>query len=318
MVLPLSLACNTGRQFLALRKLLARTPGHWRFAFFDREPHALFGEDVKTRNAIVLWTRQGTDAAVQMSTGPLRKWRGHSRARMLDSIAFTPVVVDIRSGIPKIDGKSQAAALTHLLLETYTLRHAVTNIGRATLDVAMRRDETTAYVGATAYNFLNVFLQPPPWKTAADTALTENPLHALVCPSHESALQVFALLSSRLAFWWWHAHGDGFHVSRHVIETMPVGSAMRDERYARRLTDLGESLWQKVARSPIASLNRGRTSLGFTAAPQAERGHVDALLVDALGLEPAFASELERFCEGVTTARVPHEIHQHHQRTEFT
>lgn len=78
MVLPLSIACNTGRQFVALRSLLAKTPGRWRFAFFDREPHALFGEDVKTRNAIVLWTRQGSDSKVQISTGPLRKWRGHS------------------------------------------------------------------------------------------------------------------------------------------------------------------------------------------------------------------------------------------------
>jgi len=27
--------------------------GTWRCAFFDREPHALFGEDVETRNAIL-------------------------------------------------------------------------------------------------------------------------------------------------------------------------------------------------------------------------------------------------------------------------
>lgn len=312
MVLPLSLACNTGAQFLALRGLLARTPGHWRFAYFDREPHALFGEDVKTRNAIVLWTQQGADATVRISTGPLRKWRGHSRARMLDSITFTPVDVDIRSGIPKIDGKLQAAALMHLLHETYTLRYAVTHIGRATLDAALRRDDTTVYVGSTAYNFLNVFLRPQLLKTDAEITLTENPLHALVCQSHEIALQVFALLSSRLAFWWWHAHGDGFHVSRHIIETMPVGAALRDERYARRLTDLGNALWHQLSHNPVVSLNRGRTSLGFTAAPHVERGYVDALLVDALGLEPTFVSELERFCDGVTTAHVPHKIHQHH------
>lgn len=316
MVLPLSIACNTGRQFLALRSHLARTPGHWRFAFFDREPHALFGEDVKTRNAIVLWSRQSADATIQISTGPLRKWRGHSRARMLDSITFTPIDVDIRPGIPKIDGKSQTTALTHLHHETHTLRHAVTSIGRSTLDVALRRDETTVYVGATAYNFLNVFLRPPPWKNNADTALTENPLHALVCPTHAIALQVFALLSSRLAFWWWHAHGDGFHVSRHVIETIPVGPAMKDEGYAQRLSSLGKALWNQVALNPVVSLNRGRTSLGFTAVSYSERGLVDALLVEALGLGRPFANELEQFCDNVTTARVAHEIHQNHQRKE--
>ena len=45
------------RSFQVARELISKTRGRWRFAFFDREPHALFGEDVKTRNAIVLWSR---------------------------------------------------------------------------------------------------------------------------------------------------------------------------------------------------------------------------------------------------------------------
>ena len=61
LVLPLSIACNLGSQFTAARKIIAETPGQWRFAFFDREPHALFGEDVKTRNAIVLWSRSSCE-----------------------------------------------------------------------------------------------------------------------------------------------------------------------------------------------------------------------------------------------------------------
>jgi hypothetical protein len=310
MVLPLSIACNTGRQFLGLRRLLARTPGHWRFAFFDREPHALFGEDVKTRNAIVLWTRQGLDVDVKISTGPLRKWRGHSRARMLENIAFTPIAVDIRSGIPKVEGNVQSEALAHLLSERHALLHAVTHIGRAKLSDAMQGDETTVYVGATAYNFLNAFLRPTPWNAGLGATLTENPLHALACPSRYVALQVFALLSSRLAFWWWHAHGDGFHVSRHVLETVPVGRAMRDECLSSRLSCLGESLWQQVAANPVVSVNRGRTSLGFTAAPYADRHQVDALLIEALGLNPGFAFDLQRFCEGMTSANVSNKSSQ--------
>ena len=53
LVLPLSIASNVGPQFAAARQLIQETAGQWRFAFFDREPQALFGEDVKTRNAIV-------------------------------------------------------------------------------------------------------------------------------------------------------------------------------------------------------------------------------------------------------------------------
>lgn len=304
MVLPLSIACNTGRQFRALRILLARTPGHWRFAFFDREPHALFGEDVKTRNAIVLWTRHSVDASVTVSTGPLRKWRGHNRARMFESIAYTPVGTDIRAGIPKVEGSLQAIALERLHQETDTLNRAVTRIGRATLEEALRGDNMTVYVGATAYNFLNVFLQPRLQGLNQGAFLTENPLHALHCPSPSVALQVFALLSSRLAFWWWHAHGDGFHVSRHVLETTPVGRALVNANCAIPLAMLGEKLWSEIAATPVVSVNRGRTSFGFTAASRTARGEIDRLFVEALGLTPDFVPELTRFCDGVVSAKV--------------
>jgi hypothetical protein len=314
MVLPLSIACNTGRQFLGLRSLLARTSGHWRFAFFDREPHALFGEDVKTRNAVVLWTRQGRESAVKVSTGPLRKWRGSDRARMLQSVTFTPIAADIRSGIPKIEGAVQARALTQLLEERHTLLHAVTHIGRATLSDAMRGGNSTVFVAATAYNFLGVFLRPKPLALTGAEELTENPMLALACPSREAALQVFALLSSTFAFWWWHANGDGFHVSKHIVETMPVGVALRSVELTSELTVLGESLWAEISACPVVSRNRGRTSLGFSAATSPQRTKIDALLIKALGLTPEFSRELDRFCESVTNATTSPSNEQDNQR----
>lgn len=304
MVLPLSIACNTGRQFLGLRRLLARTSGHWRFAFFDREPHALFGEDVKTRNAIVLWARLGGETEVRVSTGPLRKWRGGDRARMLESVGFTQIDADIRTGIPKVEGASQAQALAQLLGERRTLLTEVTHFGRATLSDAMRGNDTTVFVAATAYNFLSVFLRPEVLAVDTTEVLTENPMLALACPSREAALQVFALLSSRLAFWWWHVHGDGFHVSKHVVETMPIGEAFRSQTSAAELMRLGRLLWDQVAATPVISRNRGRTSLGFSAAASPLREQIDALLAKALALPERFCLELERFCEGATSARL--------------
>lgn len=315
MVLPLSIACNTGRQFLALRRLIARTPGHWRFAFFDREPHALFGEDVKTRNAIVLWTRQGCEAEVQISTGPLRKWRGADRARMLESVEFTRIDADIRPGIPKVEGASQAQSLAWLLSERQSLMHAVTHFGRATLGDALRSNDSTVFVAATAYNFLSVFLRPQTHTVEASEALTENPMLALVCPTREAALQVFALLSSRLAFWWWHVHGDGFHVAKHVVESMPVGDVFRNADSTADLVRLGGLLWEEVAAAPVISRNRGRTSLGFSAAASPLRDEIDAIVIAALGLPESFQLELQSFCDGVTSAQLASRTEHDNQRT---
>ena len=252
---------------------------------------------------------------MRVSTGPLRKWRGGDRARMLESVGFTPVEADIRSGIPKVEGAAQAAALTRLLAERHELRHAVTHIGRATLSDAMCGDASTVFVAATAYNFLSVFLRPEALAVSSAEALTENPMQALTCPSRGTALQVFAFLSSRLAFWWWHVHGDGFHVSKHVIETMPVGEAFRSPAFSVALMRLGGLLWDEVKASPVISRNRGRTSLGFSAVASPLREQIDALLMKSLGLPPCFALELERFCEGVRSAQLPPRTDQDNQRT---
>lgn len=309
MVLPLSIACNSSKQFLALRSLIARTEGEWKFAFFDREPHALFGEDVKTRNAIVLWTRETKQSDVVIATGPLRKWRAHSRERMLKTIDFTPIKADIRAGIPKVGGAQQASAMSKLLHERQALVYGVTNIGRAFLSEALQGSDRTVFVGSTAYNFLNVFLRPTSVKLGPGDTPTENPLFALECTSRDAALEVFAVMSSRLAFWWWHVHGDGFHVSRYNIETVPVGRALTDAQLCGQLCELGQSLWNKVAASPVVSRNKGRTSLGYSAAGRVEQDRIDALLIDALGLSPSFAGELAEFCTNVTAASI-------HNRTD--
>src|SRR3569833_1259159 len=74
LVLPLSIYFSNDVQFSLLRELIDQTPGTWRFSFFDREPHALFGEDVKTRNCILLWERELDDSKSTKFTGKLMKW----------------------------------------------------------------------------------------------------------------------------------------------------------------------------------------------------------------------------------------------------
>lgn len=296
LVLPLSLACNVGPQFSAARKLISETPGRWRFAFFDREPHALFGEDVKTRNAIVVWSRTTSDDRTVLATGPLRKWRGDSRAAMFRTLRFTEIDCDIRAGIPKIDGEHQAAALQILSARWTRLEQAVQDIARINLAHAPSADDRTVFVGPTAYNFLNVFLKPPRSLLSSGQKLSEHPLFAITCASRDDALAVFAVLTSHLAYWWWHSHGDGFHVSRRFIATLPFGLELLMGNTGARLAGSGAELWSQIRSNPIISLNRGRTSLAYS--PNGHdyiRSQADRALADLAGLEDVFVDELQQF-----------------------
>ena len=296
LVLPLSVACNVGSQFSVMRELVSKTRGRWRFAFFDREPHALFGEDVKTRNAIMLWSRSPSDTRPMLSTGPLRKWRGDSRAAMFKSLRFTVVDRDIRIGIPKIEGERQAAALRTLSARWGRLEQVAQSIGRVELAETADVDDRTVFVGATAYNFLNVFLKLPREVLRGGRTLSENPLHAVRCASRTYALAVFGVFSSHLAYWWWHTHGDGFHVSRRFIAGLPFGVADFPERVTEALSEHGAELWAAIKEKPIMSLNRGRTSIAYTPNGHDDiRRRLDEVLADRAGLEAVFVDELQQF-----------------------
>lgn len=296
LVLPLSIACNVGSQFTAIRKLIADTPGRWRFAFFDREPHALFGEDVKTRNAIVLWSRSGGSMDTRIETGPLRKWRGHNRAAMFRSLTFTPIGNGIQAGIPKIEGENQAQALDMLSQRWSRFEQAVVRIDRRDLTAAPFADNRTVFVGPTAYNFINVFLRPPRKLFRHELSLSEHPLYAVQCSTENEAFAAFAVLSSHLAYWWWRSHGDGFHVSRRFLEELPFGVETVTDETGIRLTDAGRALWGAMRERPIMSLNRGRTSLAYTPNGHDDlRRQADEVLAEIAGLRPAFVDELQRF-----------------------
>lgn len=304
LVLPLSIASNTGRQFVATRKLISRTSGRWRFAFFDREPHALFGEDVKTRNAIVLWDRSEGKVRVEIHTGPLRKWRGQDRAAMFNSIDFTLFRGDITEGIPKLSGSSHAQAWSSISGQSNTLMRYAAELGRAELSRVPKERMPAVFVGATAYNFINAFRKVD--ATILDiAALSEHPLHALRFACEQDASIAYAVLSSCYTYWWWHVNDDGFHVSRSTLSDLPVGRAFSDSAIAARLSLLGRKLWTVVQERPIRSINKGKVSLGFNPSLHTElRNEIDRELMKALDLEEHHADELAQFCCQLSSASV--------------
>ena len=303
LVLPLSIACNIGPQFVTARKLMQETPGHWKFAFFDREPHALFGEDVKTRNTIIFWSRKVPEIRSNFASGPLRKWRSNSRAEMFSNIQFTEFDGDIRTGIPKVDGAEQAEAWYMLSSRWSCLEQAVQGIQQLSLAETLNSDDRTVFVGSTAYNFLNVFLRPPPASLEDKGVLSENPLHAIRCATSEDSLIVFSILTSNLAYWWWHICGDGFHVSKRFIREFPCGLDVWKQGDVNKLYQSGRALWLAMKGNPIVSINRGRTSLSYSPNCHSDmRRCADEILVNAVGLDHRFVDELRQFTTRTVTA----------------
>ena len=299
MVVPLSLACSRRAQMTATRRAIMRSGGRWRFAFFDREPHALFGEEVKTRNAIVFRAdssdRPMTETTIE--TGPLRRWTSRQRASLFDTVDFTPLPgVPIAAGVPKLDGDVCARAYRRLRRQTVRLRDMCATVDSCPpQDAAAPASERHVFVAGTAYNFLNAFrshcdLPEPraPWSASK--------LLRLGLATTPEADRVFAILSSRVAYWLWHVTADGLHVTRSFVLDLPVNDQVFAEPAKHALSDLGSRLWQQVQAQRIISINGGRQTVSYRPhASEDLRDEIDALLFPALGLEPAFLDYLRRF-----------------------
>lgn len=304
LVTPLSIAFHGGAQFENCRHAMRWNGGRWQFAFFDREPHALFGEEVKTRNAILFRFESGETPkrgeAAKIETGPLRKWTSRTRASLFQTIDFTAVdSVEITARIPKLGGVSQAEAFTTLKRTLDRFPSLTLRIGTCAVAEALKGEESPkVFVGGTAYNFLNVYRPNRLLPGEHDIPLSASPVHCLEFRTEAEARTAFAILSSRLTFWLWHVLGDGFHVAAWLFKSIPLGRDSFTKDEFDSLSRLGDELWRKLQRHRFTSVNGGRKSIGFRPlACNEERDAIDIILVKAAGLKKDFVTEIQLFVQ---------------------
>src|ERR1043166_3822786 len=230
-VLPLSLAYHRSEGFRKLRAMMQSDVAKWSFAFFDREPHALFGEDVKTRNALAFRQRKKNKADASIETTRLIRFTSASRQRVLRSLHFTKLEnPEIGNGIPKLEGPLQNTAY-HLITESVSTesRRMYDSISSATLQDALIERDHQLIVSGTAYSFIGV-CPGIPARLAEQRTLSASTVHRLTFRDSVRQFASFALISSRVTFWLWLVSCDGFHVPQWFLRELPLITLIYDER----------------------------------------------------------------------------------------
>jgi hypothetical protein len=302
LVTPLSIAFHRGTQYQACRRAMTLNGGRWEFAFFDRQPHALFGEEVKTRNAILFrlenWQTPARGARAEIATGPLRKWTSRTRKYLFDNIDFVSLGdANIGRCIPKLQNENQARvfrALSNRLDRLPSLSSKITKCLPS--EIFIDYDSPRVFVGGTAYNFLNVYRELSIEYEEADLPLSESAIHCLEFKSQRDAQACFAILSSRLSFWLWHVLGDGFHVGGWLFNEIPIGRQTFNETEYDNLSSIGHNLWEKLKEHRFTSRNGGKRTIGFRPlACNQEISAIDDLIIRTLRLPEPFKDELRVF-----------------------
>lgn len=299
-VLPLSIGANTTKSYVRFRDELLKSSGTKEFLFFDREPQALFGEDIKTRNLILL--RKGAPKEAEMRTSRLLKWTAEQRPSIFNENRLVSIEAQqCKSFIPKIGSDAERDIYVQLSSGA-SLKRAVVFVPRSfriSLDDAVKADVETRrralLVSGTAYNFINCFFsaglpaRPP-------RPYSSSPLNALLFNSEEDAYAAFALVSSRLCFWLWHVEGDGFHLTSNFLKRLPIWSCFGAETVKVRLSEHGRHLWQTASDAALGTVNGGKQTYSFHCGydhPSALE--VERMLLEHLGLDDEVSHALDEF-----------------------
>jgi hypothetical protein len=289
-VVPLSVAFSSRGQFLALRRAMAAQPGRWRSAFFDRTPDALFGDDVKTRNAVLFYD---STKPAGIETTPILRWTSRTRSRFFKQIDFTTVgKFEPNRPIPKLGSSEEMELYRARRSGDGCLRDAIRRIDAHDAARPDRRPGHAVYVGPTAYNWLSC-ARSLAWQDRLATS--SSALTRIEAADRQVADAIYAVLCSRLVYWLWRVEGDAFHVARGFLTGLPLPR----DCGSGQLALLGAELWAKIASAPTVSINKGRRTLGFSSAGESALvDRIDEVLLDALGLaEPAARFDLRVWYE---------------------
>lgn len=302
LVTPLSIAFHRGNHYQACRRAMTSNGGLWQFSFFDRQPHALFGEEVKTRNAILFRVENSRTPArgnrAEIYTGPLRKWTSRTRKYLFDNINFISLgQASIARNIPKLQNETQARVFTTLQSRVERLPSLTSKISSCAPYEAFGQSRLPrVFVGGTAYNFLNVYRETSLNENEKDLPLSESQIHCLEFQSERDAHVGFAVLVSRLSFWLWHILGDAFHVGGWLFNEIPLSKESFEATDYSALALLGRRFWERLQEHRFVSLNGGKLTVGFRPlACNEELDGIDELLTRTLGLPNNFGDELRMF-----------------------
>lgn len=294
MVVPLSIAYSSTKLARTLRRSMQVAGGRWEFAFFDRMPDALFGDDVKQRCAIVI--RHGDAEEFSVATGPLQRWTSRTRSRLFASISFTPLETrEIEHGVPKLGTALEAKVFRKVRgLPRPRFADAAVRSHRCSIEQATS-DPRALLVSGTAYNWISVLAEVAHGRQVL-TSPSVSPLLGLEFATVPAKWVAYALLNSRLVYWLWRVEGDAFHVPKGFVDGLPLGHSLFELGEQDHLAELGIALWAGISDRPIVSTNGGRETVTYC--PYAEPAvldQIDAAVIDALNLPSSFGEYLSEF-----------------------
>lgn len=293
LIVPLSIAYSTSKDFVALRKLIELDPASWKFAFFDRSPDSIFGDDIKTRASVIFRTAS-PEYGNSIKTTKLNRWNSTNRDSLFDSINFSKSInYSIQHCIPKLESDLELEVLSILRTSRSRFGDNFKSVPKNKL-LPSNNYDSWLYLSNTGYNWVPVFLEPPISWDKDENEIISSSVWAVECKRNKYFL--YSMLASTISYWFWIIHSDIFHVSKKFIESLPYDLDLFCKEAVAELISLGKLLWDEVKQNKIYKYNAGKKIGNYTyVQSQQTINQINKIIIRELNLPSKFDIFLKKW-----------------------
>ena len=285
LILPLSICYSQGGEFVRLRNKIQADGAMWTFMNYDRSPDSLFGDQVKTRNTILF--RRNTELTTDIFTTNLQRWTSASRSKLFANTALCNISeLSISKYVPKISSVLEKECCVRISSGSSNIYSLFVH----------NNSDCPLIVNGTAYNWLCAYDHILPSTDENDKPYLSGATRLYYLPDRENRDFCIAILSNRIAYWFWSVIGDGFHFNASFLSEFKIGKDTFTKEQYTELCRLGRLYSENIRRHPTISYNAGKKIINYSHWEAMDTVRcIEKIIIDALNLSDDFASHIEQW-----------------------
>lgn len=285
LIVPLSICYSQSTPFKTLRNDIFKECNiEWSFYNFDRSPDSLFGDQVKTRNTI-LFRKKIKGESILKTTG-LQRWTNEKRKELF--MQLKTVEFDKNSNqnvIPKISTETQKKLYDELSIGNENI-----------LSMASGKGKYQVCINATAYNWLCVYDHVPPSFDEYENLYIPASMKILNFDNEEQKYFFIAMLSNRIAYWYWTVLGDGFHLNTSFLENLYISEKVFNESTKMELAKLGKIYCKELKKYPTKSYNCKKCIVNYNHLPLEHLySKIELIILDRMKVPSEFENDIKKW-----------------------
>ncbi len=285
LIVPLSICYSQSTPFKTLRNDMFKECNiEWSFYNFDRSPDSLFGDQVKTRNTILF--RKKITGESKLKTTGLQRWTNEKRKELFEQLKTV-----------EFDKNSNQNIIPKLSTETEKKLYDELSTGNENiLSMASSKGKYQVCINATAYNWLCVYDHIPPSLDEYENLYIPSSMKILNFDNEEQKYFFIAMLSNRIAYWYWTVIGDGFHLNTSFFENLYISENVFNDSTKRELAKLGKIYCKELQKYPTKSYNCKKCIVNYNHLPLEHLySKIELIILDRLKVPYEFENDIKKW-----------------------